>query len=454
MANDVKDRISNLPSEVIHHILSFVPMDDIVRMSCLSKHWRFMWICIPVLNFEEFADDCFIRIAEDSELWSIIDMFNLRGIQQQTFVKFVDKILDKRRKASSDEELNVTRFKLYLDHLYGFGVRAAQIDNWLNSALEMRVKELNLCIKPYFRRPLDRIYRFPQSALNNARSVTVLKFEGIRLKTNFPISLPSLTTLSVINVILDDKTFQNLISGCPNIKDLLLSGYKEHEEGAYGGSLSCVNLTVCVALRSLSLHDSDFTNQWLEHLTFGLPYLRDLLWIPVMVQKFKHPQPKPEIILLFGDGPDEYESYEMKVALNTPNLVYFDFRGDMSFRFSINSANLLEANLIVWSDYGVRSMYFNLLSLLSNLNCSCSTTVRLHVNCEEAVLIPKCIREMCFSPLPDLKHLKVKIHKDEDFSTKSELREALRWNFTFQSLVTTNEEASCTKPFAVPKEAF
>ena len=69
-----------------------------------------------------------------------------------------------------------------MDSLYGGSVPASKIDNLLNSALKTRAKELNRCIKPCFRRPLNSIYRFHQS-VNNARSITILKLEGIRLKT-------------------------------------------------------------------------------------------------------------------------------------------------------------------------------------------------------------------------------------------------------------------------------
>ncbi|EXB30865.1 Putative F-box/LRR-repeat protein [Morus notabilis] len=43
-----------LPDHVIHHILSFIPTINVVRMSLLSRRWRRMWCSIPTL---ELSDD-------------------------------------------------------------------------------------------------------------------------------------------------------------------------------------------------------------------------------------------------------------------------------------------------------------------------------------------------------------------------------------------------------------
>ncbi|XP_071705207.1 putative FBD-associated F-box protein At5g53640 [Rutidosis leptorrhynchoides] len=45
------DRISSLPDDLIHKILSFVGLKLAVQTSALSSRWRYIWTSLPYLNF-------------------------------------------------------------------------------------------------------------------------------------------------------------------------------------------------------------------------------------------------------------------------------------------------------------------------------------------------------------------------------------------------------------------
>ncbi|KAI3699294.1 hypothetical protein L2E82_43519 [Cichorium intybus] len=47
-----EDRLSSLPDDVIHKILSFISIKDAIGTSVLSSRWRFIWTTMPYLNFE------------------------------------------------------------------------------------------------------------------------------------------------------------------------------------------------------------------------------------------------------------------------------------------------------------------------------------------------------------------------------------------------------------------
>ncbi|RDX97661.1 F-box protein, partial [Mucuna pruriens] len=47
-----EDRLSNLPDEIIHRVLSFADALSAVQTSVLSKRWKHLWTSLPVLNFD------------------------------------------------------------------------------------------------------------------------------------------------------------------------------------------------------------------------------------------------------------------------------------------------------------------------------------------------------------------------------------------------------------------
>ncbi|XP_042380550.1 putative F-box/LRR-repeat protein At3g28410 [Zingiber officinale] len=46
-----EDYLSNLPDELLHHILSFLPTLDSIRISILARRWRHVWTSVPVIDF-------------------------------------------------------------------------------------------------------------------------------------------------------------------------------------------------------------------------------------------------------------------------------------------------------------------------------------------------------------------------------------------------------------------
>ncbi|KAG6512947.1 hypothetical protein ZIOFF_031086 [Zingiber officinale] len=46
-----EDYLSNLPDELLHHILSFLPTLDSIRTSVLARRWRHVWTSVPVIDF-------------------------------------------------------------------------------------------------------------------------------------------------------------------------------------------------------------------------------------------------------------------------------------------------------------------------------------------------------------------------------------------------------------------
>ncbi|PWA42795.1 F-box domain, Leucine-rich repeat domain, L domain-like protein [Artemisia annua] len=49
--NDEIDRLSNLPDDLIHRILSFLGIKCAIKLSALSSRWRYIWTLMPYLDF-------------------------------------------------------------------------------------------------------------------------------------------------------------------------------------------------------------------------------------------------------------------------------------------------------------------------------------------------------------------------------------------------------------------
>jgi hypothetical protein len=55
MVEDKEDRITNLPDDILHHILSFLPVQSVAKTSVLSTRWKYLWATLPCLDFSEFS---------------------------------------------------------------------------------------------------------------------------------------------------------------------------------------------------------------------------------------------------------------------------------------------------------------------------------------------------------------------------------------------------------------
>ena len=69
---NVDDRLSNLPQDILHYILSFLEIRDVIQLSRFSRRWRRVWKSMPYLNFDQTpseSKDRFIRFA-----WSVLSL--------------------------------------------------------------------------------------------------------------------------------------------------------------------------------------------------------------------------------------------------------------------------------------------------------------------------------------------------------------------------------------------
>ncbi|KAF3457994.1 hypothetical protein FNV43_RR02656 [Rhamnella rubrinervis] len=266
----------------------------------------------------------------------------------------------------------------------------------LNFCVQRRVKELDLRFENYC---------LPKFVLNSS-SLTVLKLSQLKLEAPSLSTLPSLKVLS-LHVECDAKSLQNLISGCPIIEELYLWGH---------GKIR-FDFTVSETLRNLTLKCVDLTDQWLSGLISGLPFLERLTLECYLLGKINVRSHSLKYFIF------QSTSYHIEVALSLPNLVYLHFACVPNAIISVEAPNLLEAHLSFFYCNLNQRLYFTLVHLLSNLNCSKKLT--LTIRDERVLIFPKRVKKKCASPLPNLNHLKVKMCGR--LTEESELRDSLLW---------------------------
>ncbi|KAJ0790194.1 putative leucine-rich repeat domain superfamily, F-box-like domain superfamily [Helianthus annuus] len=188
------DRLSMLPDDLIHRILSLIHIKHAVQTTALSSRWRFIWTSMPCLN-----------ISTD-------DFHSLRA-----FSEFVNNVLSHRNdqtevysvNLSFREALSEALLKTILDYAFSHNIQQLTV-TWLRD---------------------DKI-DFPLFLLRS-RPLKYLSLTGSSISFFDPYSiilestwdLPDLTTLKLDYVAFYDDNGAGIFSKCANLKNLTLTNF-------------------------------------------------------------------------------------------------------------------------------------------------------------------------------------------------------------------------------------
>lgn len=83
------ERISQLPDVLLLRILSSLHAKDVVATMVLSKRWRFLWMFVPKLVYDDSYHGKF------SQLWLMVPklLYDYQNIEYRRFSRFVDRSL-------------------------------------------------------------------------------------------------------------------------------------------------------------------------------------------------------------------------------------------------------------------------------------------------------------------------------------------------------------------------
>nr|AAF34431.1 hypothetical protein [Oryza sativa] len=185
------DRISDLPDDVIHHVLSLLPSRDAVRTCALARRWRDLWRSVPA-----------VRVAGDRG-WASFD----------ALARFVDSLLRLRRGGAA---LDACDFDLRFDG--AFPGEELQGDTWIRRALRRQVRALRFAVSTHPRVPIPL--------------------------SDSPLVSHSLTTLELRGVQGNDQVLD--FSSCPSLVDLKMKDCYVGGLEMWSPSLKHLSITYCV----------------------------------------------------------------------------------------------------------------------------------------------------------------------------------------------------------------
>lgn len=202
------DNILRLPDSIIHHIFTFLPSDDVARVSVLSKAWNHIWSTYPYVHFNFLYGDYVTKREEWPQLQH----------EQSYKQEFLDLIANAMQRCFQ-RNFDIKKFLMCINFPDMF-LLGPHMDRWLAIAVDRNIPELILHM---FADSFDSWYCVPQRVFT-AESLKVLSFAGCKLKGELDIELPNLQKLCFSNVYFAAKIFLRKVArGCPLLEHLEIS---------------------------------------------------------------------------------------------------------------------------------------------------------------------------------------------------------------------------------------
>ncbi|XP_074305351.1 F-box protein At4g22280-like [Silene latifolia] len=234
------DKISNLPDELLGHILSFLPTRFAVSTSILSTRWRYLFTLTTCLSFE----DCGIE-----EEYNRTDFTEVAP----RFKEFVDKFLELHQVSP------IKKFSLLCRSTY----KNSDLNQWVSHALKKGVQELHYELA-------NRIDCMPDGFFTCETLVNLKMIDRGCNKIEIPLStsLPKLKILHLGSIKFNDLNFmERLLSRCECLQKLTLEYCRCYTDGGHATHRTGI-------LKVLTIRNCSFERGTFEIDAPNLTYLK------------------------------------------------------------------------------------------------------------------------------------------------------------------------------------
>ncbi|XP_028794884.1 uncharacterized protein LOC114750453 [Neltuma alba] len=335
------DGILRLPEHILQHLFFYLPFEDSITLSAVSKTWRSVYKSLPILKIN----------------WD----FEEGGKTLEDLVASIDKSLSTLR----NQRVKIDSFRLNLGPSEEKGLMLkSNLDDWLSLIMKNHVKEINFRVS-------NNHFTVPHSVFTS-KSLVKLHLKGCQFPTTFSLignddddedeerkswfnSFNCLKEIFLVNVVVRGDQIQELINLARNFLEKLriktypplqlLSLESFSKLGSFEGNVrkvyinKAVNLQKVVAdelkrayifrseniktLRCLKWNNSPFRTS-IQALVSSLPLLETLQLSMFRNQRIKI-QSEPLKRLMLSEG----ERFEQPLAvdLDAPGLRKIYFKG-------------------------------------------------------------------------------------------------------------------------------
>ncbi|TVU21058.1 hypothetical protein EJB05_30670, partial [Eragrostis curvula] len=232
------DRLSELPDDILGHILSFLPTTkEAGRAAILSRRWRYIFAHVDTLSFEDVnPGDRYLN-----NLSFELDSEERRSPNGCFLDRVNAAILCRLRCASLSRNTSLRAFRVAIDQYERWDRH--MVRSWVSHALQQSRQELHLDLRLHTYHPCERgngrrrgrfhnnsdgerqrwslSFSFPRS-LFSSTALRSLRVSHCYLKPPEAIALPSLEALHLTAIGDSEADIHRLISSCPHLAELTL----------------------------------------------------------------------------------------------------------------------------------------------------------------------------------------------------------------------------------------
>lgn len=192
------DIISNLPDNVTECILAKLPIEDAIRARMLSKKWRYKWVRLPYLVFD---DNGISALKHSTYPLNLLE--NEEELLMNKVIKFIDRVL-------FHHDGPVLQFTLSIHSL----ISCSDIDHQIIFLSKKNVEDFTFEMWRSFQHKLH-------SQFFSFQYLTNLRLRGCLI--NLPLDFggfKSLTTLMLDRITIGSDALKQLILRCPLLEKL------------------------------------------------------------------------------------------------------------------------------------------------------------------------------------------------------------------------------------------